>query len=173
MNLVSIQGRYAPGMQFKGDELHVCHQLMRGLSNSEYLVVNSPYRTDILYNSMHEKNHSIIRLWCLHKGRDFEGTLQKFFRATGSLESLQHYFSRLLLLQRISAWYDPYRKELDRTLSASTGELPAMISECLNAFVAKGLFDQTLRKADDDLKESEYADTLSIVSDVLAKYNAN
>ncbi|MEP1093875.1 MAG: hypothetical protein ABJG78_02130 [Cyclobacteriaceae bacterium] len=173
MNFVSIQGRHAPGMQFKGDELHVCHQLMRGLSNSEYLVINSPYRTDILYNSPRDKNQSIIRLWCLHKGKNFEDMLQKFFRAAGSLESLQHYFSRLLLLQRIPTWYNPYRGELDSTLSTNTGELSAMISECLKAFVEQGLFDQTREKPDVELKKSEYVDTLSIVSEVLAKYNSN
>lgn len=174
MNLVSIQGRHAPGMQFKGEEIHVCHQLMRGLADTDYLVINSTYRTDILYRSPHEKNQSIMRLWCLYKGKNLNGEwIKKFFRSTGSFESLQYYFTRLQLLSRIPAWYNLYMKELDHVLANTEGEIPTMIKECLAAFTTKGLITPNELQPEDREAELEFADTLSIVSDVVARHNSN
>ena len=137
-------------------------------------MINSTHRTDILYKSAHEKNQSIIRLWCLYKGKKFNKSwLDQFFRAIGPLDSLQHYFFRLLLLKRMPTWYNGYMSILNNELSSNKGEISTMVSECLEKFTKRKIFDpyQTLPKSGQDL--SEYRDILSIVSEVLARNNSN
>ncbi len=173
MNLVSIQGKFAPGMHFKGEELHVCHQLIRSLSDNRYLVISSRYRTDILYDSQLEKNQSIIRLWCLYKGKEFDDSwLQKFFRTTGRKQSLEHYFTRLLLLKRIPTWYDLYMKELATILSNNEGKVSRMVEECLQILTSKKIFAPFASQISSK-DDKEYADTISIVSAVLSRHNEN
>ncbi len=174
MNLVSIQGKLAPGMQFKGEDLHVCHQLMRSLSDNRYLVISSRYRTDILYDSILEKNQSIIRLWCFYKGKDFDDAwLKRFFRTSGSKDSLEHFFTRLLLLKRIPTWYDLYMNELNQILTNNDGKITTMVEECLEILTEKKIFAPYISQTDNKRERTEYADTRSIVSEVLSRYNSN
>ncbi len=174
MNLVSIQGKFAPGMYFKGDDLHVCHQLMRSLSDNRYLVISSRYRTDILYDSVLEKNQSIIRLWCFYKGKDFNETwLNRFFRTVGSKESTEHFFTRLLYLKRIPTWYDLYMNELNQILKHNDGKIATILMECLEILTEKKVFAPYVSQTDSKREQVEYADTISIVSEVLSKHNSN
>ena len=161
-------------MHFKGDELHVCHQLMRSLSDNRYLVISSRYRTDIIYESVLEKNKSIIRLWCFYKGKDFDIIwLKRFFRTVGSENSMEHFFTRLLLLKRIPTWYDLYMNELNQILKNSEGKIPAMLEECLEILTKKKIFAPYISQTDTKREQVEYADTISIVSEVLSKHNSN
>lgn len=172
MHLVSIQGKYAPSMQLKGEELHVCHQLLRSLSDNQYLVINSKFRTDILYSSPNEKNLSIIRLWCMYKGKAFDDIwISRFFQAVDSHKSLEHFFTRLLLLKRMHGWYSGYMDVLASVLQNESGQIAKMVRECLEAFTEKNIFDPP--EVSDNNQEMEFSDTLSIVSEVLSKYNSN
>lgn len=173
MNLVSIQGPKALGYSFNNEDIHVCHQLMKGLSDSNYLVVSSKFRTDILYSSLHEKNRTIVKLWCLFKRKEFNDmNFGLFFRSIGTIDSVQNFFIRLLLLSRIPAWHQLYLHSLASAIKGQRSEIATIVSECAQSLSDRMILSRPIENTQIQ-EDSRFEDARSIVMETLSKFGIN
>ncbi len=175
MNLISIQGKYAPGFYFKGDELFACESLMKSLANDDFLVISSRFRSDILYLREHERNTSVVRIWCLYKRKEYNSTLlNRFYRSTDTTESLSEFFVRLLYLRRVPAWYNPYIHVLENRLNNTSNVIAQCLKECYDLMIDRNIFSAAeVQEQEVPPEPLRFRDSRSIVQEMLNKYQLN
>ncbi|MGK7390186.1 MAG: hypothetical protein ACNS60_07535 [Candidatus Cyclobacteriaceae bacterium M2_1C_046] len=112
MNLISIQGHYAPAYYLNKAEAAELKLQVESLTHQHVLVISSKFRTDLIYYG-DDYVVEILKLWCIISGTAFkESTKQKFFYSHSDLSSLTHFFYRLHLLYRMPRWHKEFYEQL-------------------------------------------------------------
>ena len=173
MNLVSIQGKYASGYHLTGEKLQIAHQLMKGLSDHNYLIISSKFRSDILYSSLHEKNDTIIKLWCWYMDKDFVNIeYKKFFRAYNDEDCIIHFFNRLVLLKQYTPWFDAYVSTLHSVIETQENDISQILKDCIKTLPISEI--EEIRNSNIEvMNQPEAMDLQTIVTRALSKRSLN
>lgn len=120
MNFISIQGGRARSFYFENEERRKLYRILRSFLDRKFLLISSPFKTDLLYESEKDHNKYIIKLLHVEIGRKFsEKNISHFYRSDNLSESLENYFSRILQLSIRSKWQQQYLEELGKVASAN------------------------------------------------------
>lgn len=120
MKLVSIQGARARGFYFHDDDKRMIYRKLRSFLDRRFLFINSPFKTDLLYESDADHNDYIIKFFYSYKGRRIAEKYQRYFFRTATLrESLENYFDRILYLSLNPSWQQLYLAELKSIIVAN------------------------------------------------------
>lgn len=136
MNLISIQGGKARSFYLNEERRRVLYRKLRSFLDRKFLLINSPFKTDILYESEKDHNIYIIKLLYESIDRDFrEEHISNFFRSDNIKDSLENYFSRILHLSIRKEWQDQYLEELGKVVLANPNN-PVLhkVIECYSHF---------------------------------------
>lgn len=113
MNLLSIQGHFAPAFRLNTIQATECKKQVETLSQEPACIISSKFRTDILYFDEDSHVEEILRTWCKLCGVTYKETTKlKFFCSNDIAVSLTQFFYRLQLLHRMPQWHSMYYKEL-------------------------------------------------------------
>lgn len=113
MNLLSIQGHFAPAFRLNKADAAELKKQVEIISQEHVLVISSKFRTDLFYYDVDDHVEEIIRIWCDISGVTYnDSTKIKFFRSRNELLTLTHFFYRLQLLFRMPQWHKAYSEEL-------------------------------------------------------------
>ncbi|MDX1629808.1 MAG: hypothetical protein R3345_13970 [Fulvivirga sp.] len=118
MYLVSIQGERARSFYFKNEDRRILYRNLRSFLDRHFLLINSPFKTDLLYESEKDHNDYLIKLFYKAKRRAFSETyLSFFYRTTSTRDSLESFFNRIIGLDNHQNWQSRYLAELGRVVS--------------------------------------------------------
>lgn len=136
MFLISIQGGRARSFYLEDESRRMLYRKLRSFLDRNFLLVNSPFKTDVLYES--DKNHNAYIIKLLHESisRNFsEGNISSFYRSDNIQESLENYFSRILHLSIRKDWQEKYLEELAKVVLANpTNPVIKKVIECYSHF---------------------------------------
>ena len=113
MNLLSIQGHFAPAFRLNETAKEVIKRYVETITRADIVIISSKFRTDLIFYDQVDHMEEIIIKWCDITGHTFkESTKLKFFRSCNELHSITHFFYRLYLLSRMPLWYKMYHEQL-------------------------------------------------------------
>ena len=111
LNLVSIQGKYAPSYWLKCKyEFDFCSTI-EAITQKPAVILSSPKRTDLFYQSKKDQAGLFIRIWGLYLSKKITDQEINFFQVKkGTLETLDYYFSSLNCLKHRKNEFKTYKK---------------------------------------------------------------
>jgi hypothetical protein len=117
MNSFTIQGVNTGSFQFRHNSGQGFRSLVESLVMNSATLISSKYRIDLIYNSETDRQDDILKLWCTLTGKKFNiAVKQKFLKSRGRHETLEHYFTSLIYLARMPAWFSDYSRQLNLVL---------------------------------------------------------
>lgn len=120
MFFISIQGGRARSFYLEEENRRMLYRKLRSFLDRKFLLINSPFKTDMLYESEKDHNRYIIKLLYDSIGRTFlEPYISNFYRSDTIQDSLENYFSRILHLSIRKEWQGQYLEELGKVVMAN------------------------------------------------------
>jgi hypothetical protein len=117
MYSITIQGANTSSFQFKNSSGQSFRSLVESLVLNSATLISSKYRIDLIYKSETDYQDEILRIWCKLIGKEFTTAVKlKFLRSQGRHETLEQYFTSLIYLARIPAWFKEYSRQLNLVL---------------------------------------------------------
>lgn len=112
LKFLSIQGKYARGFHLNNDSIQSFRSLVESMTLSSALVISSPYRSDLLYQSDEDISRKLLRVWCAYKGSAYQEAYEsRFTQAFGVEETLEFFFVKLTHLSQRKSWFYPYASQ--------------------------------------------------------------
>ncbi|MGK7397574.1 MAG: hypothetical protein ACNS62_23555 [Candidatus Cyclobacteriaceae bacterium M3_2C_046] len=101
LNLISIQGKFAPTFWLKNLFEPELFNIVQSLSLKPAIVISSPARTDIIYQNHQDLSQPVLKMWCHFTGKIYQDQISNYFHIkNGTLNVLDYYFSSLDCLSR-------------------------------------------------------------------------
>ena len=146
MNFLCIQGEYARGFRLNSDSIQSFRSMVESMTLSSALVISSPYRSDLLYQSEEHISEQLLRVWCAYKGSPFKASYSnQFTEAFGTSETLEYFFVKLTHLSRRKIWLQPYLNQFrEICLKEPNHELLQPLLNCNRFLKSKYLPDCSL-----------------------------
>ena len=113
MNLLSIQGHFAPAFRLNKEDAVELQEKVKVITQERVVVISSKFRTDLVFYEGDDKMEQITRIWCDIAGVIYKDHIKtRLFRSSTELITLTHFFYRLQLLSRMPQWYKMYYEQL-------------------------------------------------------------
>lgn len=113
MNLLSIQGHFAPAFRLNKADAAELQKKVMTITQDHIVMISSKFRTDLIFYNGGEHMEKITRIWCDIAGVTYKDHIKnRFFRSSTELITLTHFFYRLQLLSRMPQWYKMYYEQL-------------------------------------------------------------
>ena len=117
MRSLLIQGINAKKMQLRNNSGQEFRSLVESISLNRTVLICSPYRTDLIYESKENLEEPILRLWCKIAGADFNAKLlSEFARGDNEYVTFENYFTSLKKLSFSPFWFSLYRSQFYRVI---------------------------------------------------------
>jgi len=117
MYYLSIQGGRARAFYLQDENRRLLYRKLRGVLDRRFLLINSPFKTDLLYEASENHNLYLLEKFYEHKDRTFKKEyLSNFFRADTIQDSLESFFNRILHMSVNESWQQQYLEELSRVV---------------------------------------------------------
>jgi len=136
MYYLSIQGGRARGFYLQDESRRLLYRKLRSFLDNRFLFINSPYKTDLLYEASENHNFYLLEKLYEHKDRNFKKDyIQNFFRADNIQESLESFFNRILHMSVNKNWQSQYLQELrEVVLDNPNNPILKKVIECYSHF---------------------------------------
>lgn len=168
MNLLSIQGKYAPTFQLQDDMAIELKQNIEAITKKQVLIISSKFRSDLIYNDDQDRIDTFLKSWCNAVGYTYSNSVkQKFFRSTDEAISLSYFLYRLHLLKRIPKWYEDYFKKLMNILTLTVNADHPLCKKLYEAMdILRVAVDQHRLKGEKEILENmnNFVDLKNLVS---------
>ena len=114
LHYIHVQGKEAPSFYFRDKTAQHFKSLIQSLGDGSSLVISSLYRTDVFYLADVPHTEEIIKLWSLQEEKFDPAKLRI---VEGRDESLEQFFTTLVLFSNMSKWYETYLSEFRNACS--------------------------------------------------------
>ena len=114
LHYIHVQGKEAPSFHFRDKTAQHFKSLIQSLGGGSSLVISSLYRTDVFYLADVPHSDEIIKLWSLQEDT-FDPSKLRIIQ--GREETLEQFFTTLVLFSNISKWYESYLVEFRNACS--------------------------------------------------------
>lgn len=122
MNIISVQGRYAPPYYLNITNKDYLKQLIKSVTGRDPIIISSKFQTDIIYFDKIDRNEQLLQIWSKVVGSEFQSSdLIKFFRSCDEKLSLENFLYRVYRLRRFKKWYDRYYEALVEVMNENAG----------------------------------------------------
>jgi len=118
MYYLSIQGGRAKAFYLQDENRRLLYRKLRSVLDKKFLLINSPFKTDLLYEASKNHNSYLLKKLYEHKGRVYKDEyIKNFFRADNIQDALESFFNRILHMSVNEQWQQQYLEEMARVVT--------------------------------------------------------